>query len=380
MVRRKQIGDAALIAFALVAGAVLFSNQARQGDLAGWAAALGALGGLAACGALSVRRRRPVAVTLAILPVAALSSFAAPAGLIAFYNVAAHRRLTTVLGVGTLALTTLSIAFALQASDRPELRTSLWLSLLSIVLLHVAVAALGMYVGARRELLASLRERAERAEAVQHEHAERARTNERARIAREMHDVLAHRISLLSMHAGSLEFNPSASQADIARAAGVIRANAHAALEDLREVIGVLRAVPGDERPERPLPTLADVPELIEESRAAGMTIRSALDAEQTPEIVGRNAYRIVQEGLTNARKHARDTAVHVSVSGRPGDGLEIEVRNPLAVGRRNGDIPGAGAGLIGLAERAQLAGGRLEHGITPMGEYRLWAWLPWTA
>src|SRR5919107_396214 len=380
MVRRKQIGDAALIAFALVAGAVLFSNQARQGDFAGWAAALGALGGLAACGALSVRRRRPVAVTLAILPVAALSSFAAPAGLIAFYNVAAHRRLTTVLGVGTLALTTLSIAFALQASDRPELRTSLWLSLLSIVLLHVAVAALAMYVGARRELLASLRERAERAEAVQHEHAERARTTERARIAREMHDVLAHRISLLSMHAGSLEFSPNASQADIARAAGVIRANAHAALEDLREVIGVLRAVPGDERPERPLPTLADLPELIEESRAAGMAIRSALDAEQTPEIVGRNAYRIVQEGLTNARKHARDTAVHVSVSGRPGDGLEIEVRNPLAVGRRNGDIPGAGAGLIGLAERVELAGGRLEHGITPMSEYRLWEWLPWTA
>jgi signal transduction histidine kinase len=87
-----------------------------------------------------------------------------------------------------------------------------------------------------------------------------------------------------------------------------------------------------------------------------------------------------VQEGLTNARKHARDTAVEVTVSGGPGAGLEVEVRNPLAVGRRNGGIPGAGAGLIGLAERAELAGGRLEHGITAAGEYRLWAWLPWTA
>jgi len=87
-----------------------------------------------------------------------------------------------------------------------------------------------------------------------------------------------------------------------------------------------------------------------------------------------------VQEGLTNARKHARDTTVDVTVSGGPGDGLEIEVRNPLAVARRNGEIPGAGAGLIGLAERAELGGGRLEHGITPAGEYRLWAWLPWTA
>ena len=380
MPRRQRLVDTALFAFALLAGAVLFSNQARQAELPGWAVALGTLGGLAACCALWVRRRWPVGVTLAILPVAVLTSFAAPAGLIAFYTVALYRRLTTVLWVGATGLTTLSISYALQATDRPELRTSLWLSLLSIVLLHVAVAATGMYVRARRELLASLRERAERAEAAQHEHAERVRLSERARIAREMHDVLAHRISLLSMHAGSLEFAPGASQEEIARAAGVIRTNAHAALEDLREVIGVLRSVPGDEPLERPLPTLADVPELVEEARAAGMTVRSALDADDAPETVGRNAYRIVQEGLTNARKHARDTAVDVSVSGGPGEGLEIELRNPLALGRRNGDIPGAGAGLIGLAERAELAGGRLEHGITPANEYRLWAWLPWTA
>src|SRR3954468_7575060 len=380
MARRKRLVDAALFAFALVAGAALFSNQARQSDLPGWAVALGTLGGLAACCALWVRCRWPVAVTVGILPVAVVTSFAAPAGLIAFFTVAVHRRLATVLWVGALALTMLSISYGLQAGDRPELRTSLWLSLLSIVLLHVAVAALGMYVGARRDLLASLRERAERAEAAQHEHAERARANERARIAREMHDVLAHRISLLSMHAGSLEFGPRATHEEVARAASVIRTNAHAALEDLREVIGVLRSVPGDEPLERPLPTLADVPELVQESREAGMTIRSALDTGDAPETVGRNAYRIVQEGLTNARKHARDTAVDVTVSGGPGDGLQIEVRNPLAVARRNGEIPGAGAGLIGLAERAELAGGRLEHGITPAGEYRLWAWLPWTA
>jgi signal transduction histidine kinase len=378
--RRDRLVNSAFFAFALVAGAALFSNQARQGELPDWAVALGTLGGLAACGALWLRRRWPVAVTLAILPVAVLTSFAAPAGLIAFFTVAVHRRLATVLWIGALGLTTLSISYAYQASERPELRTSLWLSLLSIVLLHVAIAAVGMYVRARRELLGSLRERAERAEAAQHEQAERARANERARIAREMHDVLAHRISLLSMHAGSLEFSPGASHEEVARAAGIIRTNAHAALEDLREVIGVLRSVPGNERFERPLPTLADVPELVDESREAGMTVRSALDARDAPETIGRNAYRIVQEGLTNARKHARDTAVDVTVSGGPGDGLEIELRNPLALGHRNGEIPGAGTGLIGLAERAELAGGRLEHGVTPAGEYRLWAWLPWTA
>jgi signal transduction histidine kinase len=380
MPRRQWLVDSAVFAFAVIAGAILFSNQARQAELTGWALALGSLVGLAACCALWVRRRWPVGVTLAILPIAVFTSFAAPAGLIAFYTVALRRRLATVLWVGAVGLAFLSIGYALQEPERPELRTSLWLSLLSIVLLHVAVAATGLYVRARRELLASLRERAERAEAAQREHAERVRLGERARIAREMHDVLAHRISLLSMHAGSLEFTPGASQEDIARAAGVIRTNAHAALEDLREVIGVLRSEPGEELLERPLPTLADVPELVDEAREAGMTVRSAIDTGNAPETVGRNAYRIVQEGLTNARKHACDTGVILSISGGPGEGLEIELRNPLALGRRNGDIPGAGAGLIGLTERAELAGGRLEHGITSTNEYRLRAWLPWTA
>jgi signal transduction histidine kinase len=97
------------------------------------------------------------------------------------------------------------------------------------------------------------------------------------------------------------------------------------------------------------------------------------------PEALGRNAYRIVQEGLTNARKHARGSAVDVAVSGGPGDGLEIEVRNRLPVGAVAGArIPGTGTGIIGLAERASLAGGRLEHGRTDAGDYRLWAWLPW--
>jgi len=97
------------------------------------------------------------------------------------------------------------------------------------------------------------------------------------------------------------------------------------------------------------------------------------------PEALGRNAYRIVQEGLTNARKHARGSTVDVTLGGAPGDGLEIEVRNRLPVGAAVGtEIPGTGTGIVGLAERASLAGGRLEHGRTDAGDYRLWAWLPW--
>jgi signal transduction histidine kinase len=170
----------------------------------------------------------------------------------------------------------------------------------------------------------------------------------------------------------------------VARAAGVIRSSAHQALEDLRAVIGVLRDDPDGGEPERPQPTLADLPALIDESRDAGMRVahdwRVPTEAA-VPEALGRNAYRIVQEGLTNARKHARGSTVDVTVDGAPGDGLAIEIRNRLPVGAFAGaQIPGAGTGIVGLTERASLAGGRLEHGRTEAGDYRLWAWLPWPA
>jgi signal transduction histidine kinase len=114
------------------------------------------------------------------------------------------------------------------------------------------------------------------------------------------------------------------------------------------------------------------------------MVVRERLrieDVGAVPAAMGRNAYRIVQEGLTNARRHAPGTAVVLTLSGRPGDGLEIEVRNPMGTFRPERAVPpGSGAGIIGLAERAHLAGGKLEHGRTQSGDHRLWAWLPWPA
>lgn len=250
------------------------------------------------------------------------------------------------------------------------------------ILLAAAVVAWGMFVRARRQLVLSLRDRAERAEAEQHLRVDQARRQERARIAREMHDVLAHRISLLSLHAGALEFRPDAPPDEVARAAGVIRTSAHEALQDLRAVIGVLRESRDGEAPERPQPTLADLPGLIAESRDAGMHVTYEIgDLAAVPDGTGRSAYRIVQEALTNARKHARGAAVDVAVSGDPESGLTIEVGNRLPVGAAaRPEIPGAGTGIVGLTERASLAGGRLEHGRTAEGDYRLWAWLPWDA
>ena len=103
-------------------------------------------------------------------------------------------------------------------------------------------------------------------------------------------------------------------------------------------------------------------------------------DLTAVPEAVGRNALRIVQEALTNARKHAPSAPVDLRVEGAPGEGLEVDVRNPAPVVAGTSDIPGAGVGLVGLAERAELAGGRLEHGLEPDGAFRLQAWLPWPA
>jgi signal transduction histidine kinase len=201
-----------------------------------------------------------------------------------------------------------------------------------------------------------------------------------------MHDVLAHRISLVSLHAGALELRLDARDDEGARAAGVIRDCAHQALEDLREVIGVLRvdrvgAEWVDDAPDRPQPALVDLPALVDESRRAGMLVlleSRIAEPGAVPAVIGRSAYRVAQEGLTNARKHAHGSRVSVVVSGAAGDGLTVEIRNPWPV--RDTGIPGAGTGIIGLTERVSLAGGRMEHGRTESGDFRLRAWLPWPA
>ncbi len=331
--------------------------------------------------ALSIwlRRRWPVALMLVLTPLSLLFQFAGFACIIAFFTVAVHRRFPIAAAAGVLQLLSLFPLYVLH----PAHGMSYWGSVLVGSIFVVAVLAWGMFVRARRQLLLSLRERAERAEATQQLKVEQAQHLERERIAREMHDVLAHRISLLSLHAGALEFHPDAPPEEIARAAGIIRDSARQALQDLREVIGVLRDGGDDhDSPERPQPTLADIPGLIDESRAAGMRVKlveTINDPDDLPTGVGRSAYRIVQEGLTNVRKHAPGSLAYVTIAGTSGAGLDIEVRNLLPVGRTaSADLPGSGNGIIGLTERVNLAGGQIDCGPTNAGEYRLHTWLPW--
>jgi signal transduction histidine kinase len=317
-------------------------------------------------------------VALCLLALGVFSVSTAVANLIMLFTVAVHRRFAVAASIAALSLGVNAAFIAI----RPEKGTGFWESMAWSAAILAVVMLWGMVVRARRQLVVSLRDRAERAEAEQQLRVAQARALERTRIAREMHDVLAHRISLLSLHAGALEIRPDAAPAEVAGAAGVIRASAHQALQDLREVIGVLRDEPdAGGAPERPQPTLLELPALADESRAAGARVRLdvRIEPSEVPDGTGRTAYRIVQEGLTNARKHAPGTTVRVEVGGAAGAGLTIDVRNPWPpAGRATAAIPGTGTGLVGLAERATLAGGRLSHGRTAENEFVLTAWLPW--
>jgi signal transduction histidine kinase len=146
----------------------------------------------------------------------------------------------------------------------------------------------------------------------------------------------------------------------------------------MRRLLDVLRE---DEAEWSPQPTLARLAELITEARAGGLDVSLSVEGEQSGLAPGVElaAYRIVQEALTNARKHAPGADVTLTLRGRPGDGLTVDVRNPAPAGPVP-RVPGSGQGLIGLTERAALAGGRMEHGPTPDGGFALRAWLPWPA
>lgn len=333
--------------------------------------------GALACAAVWLRRRRPLGLAVAMLAAGLVSVTAGGAGLVALFSLAVHRPFRYVGLVSGASVVVVPFFYWLRPDPDLPYLAAVFLS----VLLTATAVGWGMFVRSKRQLMVSLRDRLRRAETEASLRAEQAQRLAREAIAREMHDVLAHRLTLLSVHAGALEFRPDAPREEVARAAGVIRESAHDALQDLREIIGVLRA--GDpEEAGRPQPTLAALDLLVTESREAGMKI--ALENRVTapaavPASIGRTAYRIVQEGLTNARKHAPGAEVTVSLTGAPGDGLTVSVRNPAPPGEVP-DVPGSGQGLIGLTERATLAGGRLEHGAEPDGGFAVRARLPWDA
>ncbi|WP_306369359.1 sensor histidine kinase [Nocardiopsis sp. CC223A] len=239
----------------------------------------------------------------------------------------------------------------------------------------VMPTVMGLWVGTRRQLIDRLHERAERLEREQHLLADQAITAERTRIAREMHDVVAHRVSLMVLHAGGLEV--SSEDPRTIETAGVIRTTGREALTELRGILGVLREE-GAAAPTAPQPVLSDLDRLVREWRAAGMEIERTGTGEErpVPGPVQRTVYRIVQEGLTNAAKHAQGARVTVLLHHAPGR-LEVEVANGPAPAGTGVPAPRSGFGLAGLRERVVLAGGELTAGVCPDGGWRLRAIVP---
>ncbi|GAB2603743.1 histidine kinase [Kribbella endophytica] len=341
---------------------------------------------------LRLRRRYPLAIALIINVFGTFSTSASGAVVVTTMSLATRRKWREIAPVAVVGF----VASVVFFETHPGSDDSVFSSFLFTLVFVSGVVAPGMYVGARRDLLAGLRERADRVEREQGFRIAQAQLTERARIAREMHDVLAHRLSLVALHAGALEYCRSLSDDEVAEAAAVTRQSAHLALEELHDILGVLRELQPTASPERPQPTLVDLPALVQEASHSGAKIRLHNRIESlasAPDALGRSAYRMIQESLTNARKHAPDTAVDITLDGGPGELLMLEVRNPLRLGSAvptgagvgqpplgpEQTPPGAGLGLLGLAERAELIGGRFEHGTTD-GQFVVRAWLPWPA
>ena len=321
--------------------------------------------------ALVVRRVHPVGLALFLLVFGTVTGAGVFATLVILYSLAAYapsRR--TVL---TIAAATYAAGLAFPS---PTAATETFAAQAIFGIAFVAVPVLlGLYMGARTQLLASLQERTARLEREQHLLAERARGEERTRIAREMHDVVANRISVMVVHAGALKAIAGRDPVRAAETAGVIGDMGRQALEELRHVIGVLRQ--GEQALPQEAVTLAHVRELVGQSGAAGLRVDMSVSGEERPMpyAVGRTLYRLVQEALTNVHKHAGSADTRVSLGLLP-EAIEVSVVNDPPTARPEHRLPSGGNGLVGLRERVDALGGSFEAGPCE-GGYAVRARLP---
>jgi signal transduction histidine kinase len=398
------------VAFALIdTGATLVGASwwpAHPGPLAWTMLAVQALAALS----LAVRRRAPLvviailaaftlAISLLIDPAGALTPahtgnvWAPYATVLAAYGPFYYRRdqpRHQRIAFAAVAILTVIVARVWEPSA----------GVLTNGVLRTAVGPLlGLYFTARHAVVQALKERAERAERESYLLAEQARTDERARLAGEMHDVVTHRVSLMVLQAGALRV--TATDEATRRAAEELRAAGCQALDELRDLVGILRTTPDGDQ----VPSLADLAALIAESTAVGTPAKLVQEGDPTlaSPVVARTAYRIVREALTNVRKHAPGAQVLVQVTFAESQ-VHVTVRNtPLPPAPGNTSLPtgpsdtplatgpaldlaatgsglaatGSGLGLPGLRRRIELVHGTLRAGPAPDGGFCLAATLP---
>jgi signal transduction histidine kinase len=367
----QRVVDAALVVACLVL--TVFAAKARWVDLP---RPVIAVAGTAGALAQWRRRRHPRLAAVAGAAAYALSGNPGPffVGLYTGASYVPRRQIWLPVVAGWAGF----LGWSWIEDGRPTATAAVWGALSA-----AAVAFVGVHAATRRALVQSWLARAQSSEVENQLREEKARAAERTRIAREMHDALAHKVSLIALHAGALELTASGSSPPIERGAALIRLTARDALQELRYVLGVLRsepglAPPGDTALDRGEP-FADLSSLVRASIRAGQRVELDDRAGPLPPAMARVVYRIAQEGLTNVHKHAPDAPTTVSVE--RGDGtVTVTVRNG-PTRSAPADLPGSGSGLAGLAERARLVGGTLDSG--PLGHddgggWRLRAVLPW--
>ncbi|HXA27742.1 MAG TPA: sensor histidine kinase [Candidatus Angelobacter sp.] len=340
--------------------------------------ALALLGGLP----LAVRRRWPLGVlglietsVLLHLAVIAANPRATILGLAAaMYTVGAEeprsRSMLAAVGVAAANAAVYLGLFVSGQTDAPQ-------NFFVVTVLVAGAWALGDNIGTRRAYLASLEERARRLEREQQEQARSAVLDERSRIARELHDVVAHHVSAIAVQAGAAEEIAERDPRRAREVLGTIQAASRQALAEMRALVGVLRDEPGDEQL-TPQPSLAQLDRLIAQVRGAGLQVAVRVEgtSRELPAALDLSAFRLVQEALTNTLRHASATRAEVVV--RYGeDELEVTVTDDGSGGAAGSTASGAGRGLVGMRERVALFHGHLDVGRGAAGGFRVHATLP---
>jgi signal transduction histidine kinase len=352
--------DTLLVALALADAALDAHLFDSDSDLLSLVAAL------VAAGALVIRRRLPYLAFALTVP-GLLLSYAVIAALVALYSMARYTTKAAPLVAGTIIV---FVGYAALWDSDWEADTVLVESLYG-AMFAVAPLALGLLARTRGDLSARIAE-VERAREVERELiAQRVLTQERARLAREMHDVVSHQVSLIAVQAGALQM--VGPDPDTRQAARTIRELSVATLDELRHMVGVLRAADGRSTEPHPQPALRDLEKLV---TAGGIPTTMNVDPrlEVAPPLQ-RAVYRTVQEALTNVRKHAPGASVTVSIR-RQADELVTGILN-TAGSHQVTPLPSTHQGLVGLRERAELLGGTVTAGPTPAGGFFLELRLP---
>ncbi|MDF8265468.1 sensor histidine kinase [Luteipulveratus flavus] len=266
------------------------------------------------------------------------------------------------------------------ATTTPRAALPWWAVAVISALVVAATIGIALTIRSRREVASYAARDEVQAQQLNHLQEEHTRQAERERLAQEVHDALGHRLSLLSLHAGALEV--AAGDDKVARSAALVREGAQQSMDDLRSLLSMLRE-PGAPDVASRVPDLGDVPQLIDESLAAGSPVVASVYVDRSEPlnpVVSHTAYRIVQELLTNARKHAPSTPIRLQLNGSARTGIEISTANRVPSGRP--EIPGAtmaqGSGLVGISERVRKVGGRSKVWVDEEYAFRVGVWLPW--